>query len=81
MMKSELVGNGSIDFACLLDEFLDNGIDVALFKVGHVDALLHTVVVASHHRRLSIEALTHDEREVRVLLLNVNIVVLNEGSI
>jgi hypothetical protein len=61
----------------LLNELLNNLIDILLLKVGHIDALLYTEIVASHHGGLGIQALTDNEGEVRVLRLNVNIVVVD----
>ena len=74
---SAVVGDGSIDLAGLLNELLNYLIDILLLKVGHIDALFHTEIVASHHGGLGIQALTDDEGEVWVLRLNVQIVVVD----
>ena len=77
---SELIvaGNGCIDLFRLFNQFLDNRVDVLLFEVRHVDPLLNAEVVASHHCWLSVQALTHDEREIWVLILDVQIVILHK---
>ena len=79
---SELIAarNGCIDLFRLFNQFLDNWVDVLLFEVRHVDPLLNAEVVASHHSRLCVQALAHNEGEVRVLVLDVKVVVLNELS-
>ncbi len=74
---SAVVRDGSINLACLLNQLSHNLINILLVKVWHIDALLHTEVVAGHHGGLSIQALTYDEGELGVLRLDVHIVVVD----
>ena len=80
MYESELAWNGSINLLCLFDQFFHHCVHVSLLKVWHVDPLLDAEVVARHHSRLCVQALAHNEWEVRVLLLDVKVVVLDELS-
>ncbi len=70
-----VIWNRSIYFTSLFNELLNNRINIFFVKIRDINAFFNTEVVASHHSGLSIQTLTNDEREVRILCLNVTVVV------